>query len=54
MHSREQSLRTVPSLRRVSFKLMGVRNIADAVIRGLGQIMLDRARGRGPGPPSRS
>jgi N-acetylglucosaminyl-diphospho-decaprenol L-rhamnosyltransferase len=49
VHAREQSLRTVPSLRRLWFKLKGVRNIVDAVIRGLGNIILDRVGGRGPG-----
>ena len=47
-HSREQSLRSVPSLRRLSFKLLGVRNIADAVVRGNLALLRDRLSGRRP------
>jgi len=51
-HAREQSLRTLPLLRRLQFKLRGGLNIADAVIRGVGNIMLDRLTGRMPGRTS--
>lgn len=47
-HAREQSLRSVPSLRRLMFKAAGVRNIADAVIRGIANIALDRLLRRKP------
>jgi GT2 family glycosyltransferase len=48
-HAREQSLRSVPSLRRLRFRLEGVANIADAVIRGTTNILVDRLTGRRPG-----
>ena len=48
-HAREQSLRSVPSFRRLRYRLRGVVNIADAVIRGTANIMLDRLTGRRPG-----
>ena len=41
-HAREQSLQSVPSLRRLTFKAAGVCNISDAVIRGITNIALDR------------
>ena len=41
-HAREQSLRTLPSPQRVRFKLAGSLNIADAVCRGLGNLILDK------------
>jgi len=47
-HAREQSLRSVPSIKRLLFKAAGVRNIADAVIRGLANLTMDRLRGRKP------
>jgi N-acetylglucosaminyl-diphospho-decaprenol L-rhamnosyltransferase len=47
-HTREQSLRSVPSLRRLMFKAAGVRNIADAVIRGLANLTADRLLHRKP------
>ncbi len=47
-HAREQSLRSVPSLHRLRFKLAGVRNIADAVIRGALALLWDRLTGQRP------
>ena len=47
-HAREQSLRSVPSFRRLMFKAAGVRNIADAVIRGLANLAVDRLLRRKP------
>lgn len=47
-HAREQSLRSVPSLHRLRFKLAGVRNIADAVVRGVLAFLRDRLTGRRP------
>lgn len=49
IHDRERSLTTVPSLRRFRFRLHGAINIADAVIFGVGRILLDRLSGRKPG-----
>jgi N-acetylglucosaminyl-diphospho-decaprenol L-rhamnosyltransferase len=48
-HARERSLRSIPPLRRLRFQLEGVWNIADAVARGLMNIVLDRLAGRMPG-----
>jgi hypothetical protein len=48
MHAREHSLRSVPSLHRLRFKLVGVRNIADALIRGVVALIVDRLTGRRP------
>jgi GT2 family glycosyltransferase len=47
-HAREQSLRSVPSFRRLIFRAVGVRNIADAVIRGLANLAADRLLHRKP------
>jgi hypothetical protein len=47
-HAREQSLRSVPSFRRLMFKAVGVRNIADAVIRGIANLAVDRLLRRTP------
>jgi hypothetical protein len=47
-HAREQSLRSVPSFRRLMFKAVGVRNIADAVIRGIANVAVDRLLRRRP------
>jgi GT2 family glycosyltransferase len=47
-HAREQSLRSVPSFRRLMFKAAGVRNIADAVTRGLAHLAADRLLRRKP------
>jgi hypothetical protein len=47
-HAREQSLRSVPSFRRLMFKAAGVRNIADAVLRGLANLAADRLLNRKP------
>jgi hypothetical protein len=47
-HAREQSLRSVPSIRRMRLRLEGVRNIADAVVRGVADILIDRLTGRKP------
>ncbi|MFH1184143.1 MAG: glycosyltransferase family 2 protein [Chloroflexota bacterium] len=47
-HAREQSLRSVPSFQRLRHRLRGGLNIADAVIRGTANIMLDRLTGRRP------
>ena len=47
-HARERSLRSVPAFRRARFKLAGVLNITDAVIRGVGNILMDRLTRRKP------
>jgi len=47
-HAREQSLRSVPLIPRLRFRIEGVRNIADAVFRGLGNILMDKLTGRKP------
>jgi hypothetical protein len=47
-HAREQSLRSVPWFQRLRYRLRGGLNIADAVIRGIANIMLDRLTGRRP------
>lgn len=51
-HAREQSLRSVPVFRRLQFRLMGGLNIADAVIRGVANIIIDRLTGRKPAQAS--
>lgn len=51
-HAREQSLRSVPLVQRLRFRLAGGLNIADAVIRGVAHILLDRLTGRRPRPDS--
>ena len=48
IHNREQSLKTVPPLRRLLFKLQGIRNIGDAVVTGSVQLLLDKLMGRKP------
>jgi N-acetylglucosaminyl-diphospho-decaprenol L-rhamnosyltransferase len=47
-HAREQSLQSVPSIHRLFFKLVGLLNIADAVIRGVVALLVDRLTGRRP------
>ena len=46
MHAREQSLRSMPQLRRLSLRLAGGINIADAVVRGVAAILGDKLKGR--------
>jgi hypothetical protein len=48
IHNRERSLGTVPLPARLRFRLLGVLNIGDAVLRGLSSILLDRLLGRRP------
>ncbi len=48
IHNRERSLNTVPLLSRLRFKLRGGLNILDAVLRGFGNILLDRLLRRRP------
>jgi GT2 family glycosyltransferase len=48
VHTREQSLGTVPLLQRVRFKLLGALNIADAVLRGFALLLRDRLSGGRP------
>ena len=48
-HAREQSLQSIPSLRRLRFRIQGAVNIADAVSRGVTNIVVDRLAGRKPG-----
>lgn len=54
MHAREQSLRTLPSLQRIAYKALSVRNITDALIRGSLALWMDRLRGRRPAGYCRS
>lgn len=42
IHFREQSLRTLPSVRRCLVKFWSVFNIGDAILRGCANMMLDR------------
>ena len=48
IHHRERSLQTVPFVSRLSFRLQGGLNIADAVLRGFSNLFLDRLLGRRP------
>lgn len=48
IHNRERSLGTVPSIPRLLFRLRGALNIADAVLRGFGGLLLDRLLSRHP------
>ncbi|HET6846108.1 MAG TPA: glycosyltransferase family 2 protein [Anaerolineales bacterium] len=48
LHAREQSLRSVSLSHRLRFKAAGVRNILDAVIRGVFVLIVDRITGRRP------
>ncbi len=50
IHNRERSLKTVPFASRLSFRLRGGLNIADAVLRGMLALLLDRILGRHPAP----
>lgn len=47
-HTREQSLRSVPSLMRLRFRVVGIHNITDAVVRGVLALIVDRLTGRRP------
>jgi GT2 family glycosyltransferase len=48
VHQRERSLQTVPPIRRLRYRLQGGLNIADAVARGMTNILLDKLTGRRP------
>lgn len=48
IHNRERSLKTVAPISRLRFKLRGGLNIADAVLRGFGNLLLDRLLRRHP------
>ncbi len=48
IHNRERSLGTVPLAARIRYKVRGGLNIADAVLRGLSNLLLDRLLARRP------
>ncbi len=48
IHNRERSLNTLPPIARLLFKLRGGLNIADAVVRGFSNLLLDRLLDRRP------
>lgn len=48
IHNRERSLGTVPLAARIRFKFRGGLNIADAVLRGVSNLLLDRLLARRP------
>lgn len=48
LHAREQSLRSLPTTHQWRLRFGGLLNIADALLRGIGNIILDRLTSRKP------